>query len=89
MPNNELPQRDPFTGPPTAYTGPTIYADNEVAMDEVVCTGEAATNLCESFGVALREWAGPPPASAESSRWRGDEPPAIGRTTPPPTQAEV
>ena len=21
MPNNELPQRDPFTGPPTAYAG--------------------------------------------------------------------
>lgn len=22
MPNNELPQRDPLTGPPRAYTGP-------------------------------------------------------------------
>jgi hypothetical protein len=70
MPNNELPQRDPFIGPPSAFMG------------------EADTDVLEAFGAALREWADLA-AAAESSRWRGVEPSAIGRTTPLSMQAEV
>lgn len=81
MPNNELPQRDPLVGPPPAYT--ITFEVGEARA------GESATELFGQFVAAVREWAGPPPASTESSRWRGDEPPAIGRTTPPSMHAEV
>ncbi|MFQ6327157.1 hypothetical protein ACLMAL_13595 [Nocardia sp. CWNU-33] len=54
MPNSELPQRDPFTGPPTAYVGATAelverfayalrqWAEQPVVAESSRCRGVAS-----------------------------------------------
>jgi hypothetical protein len=61
MPNNELPQRDPFTGPPSAYAGET---DTELL-------GAVACALREGAGPLNRPGGGvlsPPPPGAPTTQ---------------------